>query len=92
MDCCDWFWFTESLDDLSIPLVAQPVAPRRADGFSRFTMNAVLPRRRASLSAWLLRGLDMLRVNRRVVVGRDALSHMDRGLGHNRESQETKVV
>lgn len=37
MNCCDWFWLTESLDDSGIPLVNRPSRPRYACDLDRLT-------------------------------------------------------
>ena len=29
MDCCDWLWFVESLDDFDRGVAVQPMPPRR---------------------------------------------------------------
>ncbi|ETW93641.1 MAG: hypothetical protein ETSY1_38355 [Candidatus Entotheonella factor] len=92
MDCCDWLWFTESIDDSGIPLLRQRTVPCRVDDHTYFTTRPIPPLRDTSLRMWLHLCLALLRPSRRVIGAQDTLSQMACSLSHDDEPQQTTAA
>ena len=70
MDCCDWLWFIESLDDFDGGVPVQPMPPLRVDDLKR-QVDGFAQRLRIGLRTLLCRSLSLFGANRRVIVARD---------------------